>query len=185
LRAIDIISQRRFFKYLTDKDQEGAQYKVFINGKAFDSGKPLSPNDVEAIKTSELVANVNNLTSIDIVPVLQGADSGVGQIIVGVLLVIVGIILIVAGGSGAFLIVAGIGLIASGIITLLSKPPEFEDFREIQNGGKTSYLFSGPQNTTNEGGPVPVGYGRLIVGSQVISASYEVGDRDATETLTT
>ena len=51
-----------------------------------------------------------------------------------------------------------------------------EDFR---GGGKQSYLFNGPINVTNEGGPVPVGYGRLIVGSQVTYASYEVTRVDA------
>ena len=35
-----------------------------------------------------------------------------------------------------------------------------------------SYLFSGPVNVINEGGPVPIGYGRLIVGSQVIMSTY-------------
>jgi predicted phage tail protein len=34
-----------------------------------------------------------------------------------------------------------------------------------------SYLFNGPVNTTEQGNPVPVLYGRLIVGSQVVSAS--------------
>ena len=37
-----------------------------------------------------------------------------------------------------------------------------------------SYLFSGPVNVLNEGGPVPIGYGRLIVGSQVIMSAYGV-----------
>ena len=37
-------------------------------------------------------------------------------------------------------------------------------------------LFAGPQNIVGEGGPVPVGYGRLVVGSQVISASYVIRD---------
>jgi predicted phage tail protein len=35
---------------------------------------------------------------------------------------------------------------------------------------KPSYVFDGPINTAAQGNPVPVCYGRLIVGSQVISA---------------
>ena len=37
-------------------------------------------------------------------------------------------------------------------------------------GTPASYTFSGPVNTTAQGQPVPVGYGRLIVGGAVISA---------------
>lgn len=77
-------------------------------------------------------------------------------------------------GVSTALIIAGIGLIAAGVMVLLSKPPKFDDFRE--SGGyaqkKASYLFDGPANTIREGGPVPVGYGRLLVGSQVIQTDY-------------
>ena len=54
--------------------------------------------------------------------------------------------------------------------------PEFGDFREIEGGGRRSYLFSGPENTVREGGPVFIGYGRLMVGSQVVQSSIETFD---------
>ena len=67
----------------------------------------------------------------------------------------------------------------------LSSPPKFEDFRQISDGTKaSSYFFNGPENTTREGGPVPVGYGELLVGSQVISASYEIGSQLTSQGLT-
>ena len=60
------------------------------------------------------------------------------------------------------------------------EPPEPPEHQQISNPSSdptqlaNSYLFSGPTNVLNEGGPVPIGYGRLMVGSQVIMASYEV-----------
>lgn len=39
---------------------------------------------------------------------------------------------------------------------------------------KPSYLFNGAVNTTAQGHPVPVGYGRLRVGSQVVSSGLSV-----------
>ena len=55
---------------------------------------------------------------------------------------------------------------------MLAKPPKFDDFREIeQTKNQHLIFFGGPVNTANEGGPVPVGYGRLIAGSQVIQSS--------------
>ena len=60
----------------------------------------------------------------------------------------------------------------------MAEPPEFEDFREIQKTNKKeSYLFNGPLNTYNPGGPVPIGYGRVMVGSLTIAYSHEHGDR--------
>ena len=77
---------------------------------------------------------------------------------------------------GASLIVGGVGLVAAGIANLLTPMPEFGDFREIEGGGRRSYLFSGPENTVREGGPVFIGYGRLLVGSQVIQSSVQTFD---------
>ena len=77
----------------------------------------------------------------------------------------------------------GIGLVAAGIANLLTPEPEFDDFREIEGGGRPSYIFSGPQNTVREGGPVFVGYGRLLIGSHVIQTSLDNFNADAEVTL--
>lgn len=183
IRALQVNSKGRLYRYLYEKDKEGIRYQVLINQRPFLSEEPLDINDLETVRNSELVAHVEDLKSIDIIPVIEGADSGTVATILGVLLIIIGAILLFTGvgaGFGFALIVAGLGLVAAGVSVLLSKPPDFEDFRQI-TGGKTSYLFQGPQNTTREGGPVPVGYGRLLVGSQVISASYETSDFPAKE----
>ena len=77
-------------------------------------------------------------------------------------------------GSG--MVMAGIGLMAAGISNLLTSMPEFDDFRQIEGGGRPSYLFSGPVNVIREGGPVFIGYGQLLVGSQVIQSTIETVD---------
>ena len=171
----------KLYKYLAEKDKEGANYRVLINGRDFKYNEKPSIDNLESIKTSELAMTNKGLKTIDIVPIIEGAGGDFGAIILGALLIVAGIIVtgLTFGGAGvigAALIIGGIGLLAAGIINLLSSPPQFEDFR---GGGKQSYLFNGPINVTNEGGPVPVGYGRLIVGSQVTYASYEVTRLDA------
>jgi predicted phage tail protein len=83
------------------------------------------------------------------------------------------------------LLLAGLSLLASGITALLAKPPpsipytaqQFTPSKQgeiTEAGGPTSYLFNGPVNTLGEGGPVPVGYGRLIVGGHVALVSYDI-----------
>lgn len=184
MHAINLQTQQFLFKKFLDNDKKGIKYQILIDGKVFDSETPLTIDDTEAIKSSELVLPKNNLKTIDIIPIIEGAENGIGQIIIGAVLITLGIIFISVPVVGPMLIIAGIGLVAGGIISLLTSPPKFEDFREISGGGKQSYLFNGPQNRTREGGPVPVGYGRLIVGSQVIQASYEVSYASASSTLT-
>lgn len=177
LSAINTFTDNKFFKFLSSKQQKGVFYRVLINGEDYVAEKSLTdPEDINAIKSSNLVANIDNLKTIDIIPVLEGAKD-VFLIILGVVLVIVGILLI-EFGIGVPLIMIGIGLLAAGITALISKPPAFEDFREVE-GSKSSYLFNGPVNIQREGGPIPVGYGRLLVGSQVISANVINYDLDS------
>jgi predicted phage tail protein len=183
ISAINTITKNRFFAYLLDKDQKGAKYEVLINENHFISENPLDNEkaSLEDVSKSDLVIKRTDLKTIDIVPVLDGSGGGgrggkgtVG-IILGVLLVVVGVLLAPTpfGFLTPYLVTAGIGLIAAGVAVLLTKAPQFEDFQEATNG-KSSYLFSGPANTVREGGPVPIGYGRLIVGSQVISTTYVI-----------
>ena len=185
MHAINVLSKRKLYKYLGDSDKKSAKYRVLINGRDFSSEKRLdgcsTKEDLENIKNSELCLASSNLKTIDIIPILEGASS-IFNIILGVILVIIGIIVFPASPFlGYSLIAAGIGLVASGITALLMEPPEFEEVKSIQGGGTTSYLFSGPQNVVKEGGPVPLGYGELLVGSQVISATYGVSDILATQ----
>lgn len=184
IRAIEILSKRKLYKYLHKSDEEGIKYKILINEREFDAGKELSVEDLDAIKNSELAMPFKDLKSVDIIPIFEGADKNIGTIIAGIVLIVIGVLLVIYGGPagvafGAGLIVAGLGLVVAGVINLLTSPPKFEDFREIKGGGRASYLFNGPENVIGEGGPVPIGYGRLIVGSQVISASYEISHRNA------
>jgi predicted phage tail protein len=182
--AINTITKNKLFKYLLEKDQRGAKYEVLINESPFISEVPLDNENIslENLNNSELQVKRSDLRTIDIVPVIDGSGGGGGGrgkgvvgVVLGVLLVVVGIVAMGTpfGWASPYLITAGIGLIAAGVVALLTKPPKFEDFQETTNG-KNSYLFGGPANTVREGGPIPVGYGRLIVGSQVISTTYVI-----------
>ena len=187
MNAINVLSKRKLYRYLAESDKKGAKYRVLINGRDFASDGSLlsfdSKEDMQKIRNSELCLASQNLKTIDIIPILEGAEAIV-NIIVGVVLIIIGIILcFIPGGQvfGAALIMAGLGLVASGIAALLMDAPTFEDVRSIQGGGTSSYLFNGPQNIAREGGPVPFGYGELLIGSQVLSATYSIGDVLATQ----
>lgn len=99
-----------------------------------------------------------------IVPIIAGAQTGGLKILAGVALIAIGTF--VPGAQP--LVNVGAALIVGGVTQLLFAPPNTEN-REGEN--TPSYMFDGPINTIRQGNPVPVGYGRLRIGSQVIGMS--------------
>ena len=69
---------------------------------------------------------------------------------------------------GKMAITFGINLALQGVTQMMTKGPE-TDKAEANKG----YLFNGPVNTTQQGLPVPVAYGELVVGGAVISTSFQ------------
>lgn len=106
--------------------------------------------------------------TLTIAPVIQGAGGGgIFQAIAGVVLIAVSFI-----PGMNFLLPAGVALLLGGVAQMLSPVPkatEPVDTNEETNSSP-SYVFNGAVNTTAQGHPVPIGYGRMIVGSAVISA---------------
>lgn len=117
---------------------------------------------------------------ISIVPAIGGAG-GFGKIVLGAALIAASFYLPGAtyfSAASAFsidaaAIASGIGtsLLIGGISEVLFAPPKASgaDVKERPEN-RPSYVFNGPVNTTGQGNPVPLCYGRLRVGSQVISA---------------
>jgi predicted phage tail protein len=120
---------------------------------------------------------------IRIVPLVAGAKSGVGQVIVGALIIIAafytgGAAYAAAGGltytaAGGIALSLGASMVIGGVTQLLTGAPAASNPKE-RPGSDPSYAFNGVVNTTAQGNPVPVCYGRMIVGSQVISAGLSV-----------
>lgn len=96
------------------------------------------------------------------VPVGSGRN-GVLQTILGIVVTVVG----VYTGNPA-LIGAGAGMIVGGVVQLLTPTPSLDGNRDSPNN-RPSYNFNGPVNSSAQGNPVPILYGRMMVGSYVVS----------------
>ena len=116
------------------------------------------------------------LQEIKIVPVVAGAGA-VGRIIAGVALLAIGFLVPGIGALGVQLLVGvGASLVLGGVAQLLTPVP-----RTVPPGStsdtvkdpRKSYSFSGIQNTSRQGLPVPIVYGETLVGSVVISAGID------------
>ena len=122
---------------------------------------------------------------IKIVPVMAGAGA-VGRIIAGVALIALtlgigaiasaGVILggfMGIGTVGTAFVGIGVSLVLGGVAQLLTPTPKVSTGPDTQNDPRKSYSFSGIQNTSRQGVPVPIVYGETIVGSVVISAGID------------
>lgn len=107
---------------------------------------------------------------IKIVPVVAGAKQGVLQTILGAVLVVVGVWF-----EQPWLVNMGISMVLGGVAQMLFAPPPPKDPGQNERPeNRPSYAFNGAVNTAQQGNPVAVGYGRLIIGSQVIAAGLYV-----------
>ena len=124
---------------------------------------------------------------VKVIPVVSGAGGrGIGSILLGAALVAIAITVpgsagLTAGGfsataagtatAGAGFVAAvgnlGLALTLGGIAQMITPVPKQPEFGEADPRG--GFAFSGLENVSQEGVPVPVVYGEMIVGSVVLS----------------
>lgn len=152
--------------------QEGHHYRVLVGDHSVGMEELHGPACGHAIK---------------IVPVIGGAGGGVGQIIAGVALVAAAIFIPGLGLGLAGSIVTKVGLlggalILGGISQALTPTPTLatsgtysgpQGTTNTEMDPQKSYSFSGIQNTSRAGTPLPLTFGEIICGSIVISAGID------------
>ena len=119
---------------------------------------------------------------ISIVPVIVGAGT-VGRILVGAALIaasfFTGGATIGLLGLAAPVAVSGVlgtigaTLILGGVSQLLSPVPTLPTGQDTQSDPRKSYSFSGIQQVSRQGVPVPIVYGETMVGSVVVSQGVD------------
>ena len=127
---------------------------------------------------------------IHFIPVIKGAGKGFGKMLLGAALIGIAIAapgaVFGAGGFGAagggFSLAAlggniGIALVLSGVSDMLFPLPQPQKFSSEEDP-QLSFRFSGVQNTSRAGTPVPIVYGEIFTGSVVISAAIDTNQVD-------
>ena len=149
-----------FEQHMMESSSKGLRYAIF-NGT-----ENLGESDLEKPTGKDVIR---------IVPVISGSKrAGLLQTIVGVALIVVSFF--VAPGSQAAFFAAGVGMTAGGVVQMLSPQAKGLGTQDGPNN-RPSYSFNGPVNTSVQGNPVPLLYGRMIVGSAVISAGIYSEDQ--------
>jgi predicted phage tail protein len=128
---------------------------------------------------------------IKIMPVVVGAGGAVGKIAIGVALIALSFAIpglafgaVLAGqissGVGNLILIGGqiagaigVSLALGGVSQLLTPVPKIPQGPDTADDPRKTYNFSGIQQTSRQGVPVPAVYGLTLVGSVVISAGTD------------
>lgn len=175
-------------KWLIDSEKDGVGYRVAVS-KEKATEQNLAP----------LLMPFSDREVFSITPVVAGAGRGAGQILLGAALIAITIAVPTAAGLtfsgfsataasagaaatlGGTLAAAagnlGIALVLSGIATSISPQPEPSSLDESVQ--LESFTFSNVVNTSKQGLPVPIAYGRVFAGSAVLSSSLDVDQKQA------
>jgi len=148
-------------------------YKVIVNDEDIDKKElhnPIGKSDIH------------------IVPIITGAGSNTGKILLGAALIglsfvsfggAAGLGAAFSGGQVGFisqsLALVGGSLVLQGVSNMLfplPEPPEFEDSEDP----RISFSFSGIQNVSRAGVTHPIVYGEVVTGSVLISAGVTTND---------
>ena len=136
------------------------------------------------IDESELAYPVGQ-EDIHFIPAISGAGRGFGKILLGAALIGATFLtggafisqapfqaLTFTGGlaKGAFYV--GAALVLQGVSDLLFPLPKPQEFNSEEDP-QLSFSFSGVQNTSRAGTPVPIVYGEIVTGSVVISSAVD------------
>jgi predicted phage tail protein len=148
-----------FRQAILDLDRKGMVFRV-------------RSKTVDYVEAS-LNALLGAVKRVDIIPIVRGASAGL-RFVVGAALAVVGYSM---GWTGVGMVVGNIGvsLMLGSVVEWLSPVPKKEDLKN----GLQSWSFNGPTNTSDQGAPVPVIYGEVLVGSTAISAGISVDQVDA------
>lgn len=172
VRALCMIKPGFERELMTSRDR-GINYAVFLGKKNITQEELIDPSGRDEIR---------------IAPILQGSGrGGFFQTILGAALMVFAM-WATNGFSGlaswAETMKSGWGIVATmgmsmamgGVMQMLSPQMKGLGAKDRPENG-ASYAFNGAVNTTAQGNPVPLGYGRLIVGSAVVSAGIYAMDQ--------
>ena len=172
-------------KWLIDSEKHGIGYRVAVS-KEKATEENIAP----------LLMPFSDKEVFSITPVVAGAGRGAGQIVLGAALIAAAVFIApaAAAGSGflglgqasaatasAFAASAstivgtiGVSLTLNGIATALSPQPDMSLERGREAAKLESFVFNNVVNTSKQGLPVPIAYGRVFVGSAVLSSGLDV-----------
>jgi predicted phage tail protein len=187
IRAL-CVNNKGFREFVSSSEDRGMGYKVIVGTYGLE----------------DVVGEMHNPTGrqeIKIVPVVLGAKRGIGQIIIGMIIiyaavmtggtaltalqastvaaggtvtggVVINGMFVASGSMGMMALKFGAAMVLGGIASMLAPTPVLPDTADKP----TNYGFDGAANTARQGYAIPVAYGQLLIGGAVISSGVSPED---------
>ena len=173
-------------KWLIDSEKDGVAYRVAVS-KEKATQEDMSP----------LFMPFSDKEVFSITPVVAGAGRGLGQVLIGAALITAAVFMAPAAAAGGGFFTAGatgtsltamgyaslavgnlgISLVLGGIAQAISPQPDTGLERGREAAKLESFVFNNVVNTAKQGLPVPIAYGRVFVGSAVLSSGLDVDQK--------
>ena len=173
-------------KWLIDSEKDGVAYRVAVS-KEKATQEDMSP----------LFMPFSDKEVFSITPVVAGAGRGLGQVLIGAALITAAVFMAPAAAAGGGFFTAGatgtsltamgyaslavgnlgISLVLGGIAQAISPQPDTGLERGREAARLESFVFNNVVNTAKQGLPVPIAYGRVFVGSAVLSSGLDVDQK--------
>jgi predicted phage tail protein len=173
-------------KWLVEQEAAGTGFRISIGKEKLTEDDPIP-----------LVLPWSEREIFSITPVIVGAGSAGAKIGIGIGLIALSFLLpgagafgtasifgataATAGTAGALTTIAtslsliGASLILGGVAQLIAPQPKMSSLERGKEAARLeSFSFSGIVNTSQQGLPVPIIYGRAFVGSAVLSSGLDV-----------
>ena len=179
-------------KWLIDSEKDGVSYRVAV-----------SKEKVTETNVAPLLMPFSDREVFSITPVIAGAGRGAGSFFLGAALIgasflfpgaglfgtsglfgagqaavgVSSVGVLQAAAVGTAFSAVGAGLVLSGIAQTLSPQPDSGLERGREAAKLESFVFNNVINTSKQGLPVPIAYGRVFVGSAVLSSGLDVDQK--------
>ena len=153
MRAFKVNYGQEFFDYIKDKYYSVHRGEDLKTAETFDKKEQLSMTFEKG--------------DFHIVPRIEGSKSGWVPIFIGAVLITAGVYF-----QQPWLVQAGIGMMMGGVAMLLTPIPIIGSYEEAAE--KKSFIYNGPVNSVEQGRPIPLVYGRCIVGSTIIQGEMDI-----------
>lgn len=141
-------------------------YQVIVE---FDTGETTKLSETEYVKCGKM-------KSVRFVPIIEGSGKYTG-VIIAAIMIVVGLY-----NGNSTLVQRGVVMMVTSAVSLLVAQIGNSRLSAGTGGSGANMLvsdaFDGPVNTTHQGVPVQLIYGRCLVGSHVISASVSIEQVD-------
>ena len=146
IRAIEA-NKPGLMKRIQELADMGLVFRLRLNKRA------VGDSEVDALHGGQTVT---------LMPVVRGAGA-TGRFIVGAVLVVAGTM-----WGQQWAVQIGASLMVGGVVEMLS--PQAKVGSSASSNALSSYAFGGSENVAGQGYAIPVGYGRMLVGSVAVAA---------------